>query len=332
MYSINTPKHLLQKLLIIGFSVALLLISGGLAPCPLQAEGQPVQESITVWPTFQEVTIQAGSQKDLSIFFKNEQSVTAVVRAYSRNIYIGSNPLEGTRIRDADDEPPASWITVADAETQLIESGETVEISFSISVPEDAEIKGYYPMIIVTAAFDQEGDHIASTGEIASIVYLSVSSVKGAVSPISATISGFEPAGSFSFIPKMDFEVAVYNEGDVHFQPRGRITVFDPNGTRQENSATYNDKFLFLLPGQQLQETLSWRDSSYSRIFPPIGEYTATFTLSSHDETFEPQEMTKSFYVFPLQYIGFGVIVIDVVIGIVILSVRKIRKQRKDSF
>jgi len=283
-------------------------------------------EGVTVWPTFQNLVIKEGESDIITVHAKNTSDNELNMSVYFRNIKIGESPHKNVMLSEETDELPASWLSTVDSDNFIIKSGETKDIQVKIDIPASADVRGYYPAVILNFSEESEESKIISQSEIASVIYLSVSDVLGEEAEKKMFLKEFSADRKFSFIPKVTLSTEVENVGDIHFRPRGVIEVYDPKGTRQDSLVTVNDDMLYLLPQQILKDEVSWEDSSRSRFLPPIGRYKAVLSMYIEEDREQIAQSEVYFYVFPVMYVLYGIIICTV-LGLIIRYVIKRRKK-----
>jgi len=271
-------------------------------------------EGVTMWPTLHVINIRAGESKDITVHIKNHNDLELEVTAEYKNLRVSSNPLEGLSIEGGLNVAPASWLSPKSPIPFELSPGEENTFISMLSIPEDIDVKGHYPVILMKFTSKEITDEFRATSEIGSVLYISVSDVKGKEAKVDSQVKYFSANPKISLKPRATFSTAISNSGNVHYRPRGKMNIINPKGIIQSDTPSFNERLRYLLPGQTLEEELVWKDND-SSLFPPIGKYRAVFDLYiEEDRSFILREETY-FYVVPYQYFFLVGVVLLVIFG-----------------
>lgn len=309
-------------------TVLLLLLCVGFLPTTASAITREqlqveILNDFVLEPTKNEVLIKPGQTavRTISVVNRTERAVTFTIDI--EDIAGSDNPYDQVKLL-GDERGPYSLKDFLLPETRefTAASGERVTIPVTVSLPADAEPRGYYGAVIISAK-DQETEGGANEGAtgvtklVTRLGSLFLVRIEGAVEEES-TLEVFKPLGSiastFSSHPE-GFEVAVRNEGNVHLVHFGEVTIRNMLG--REVVRLPIDAF-FSLPDMLRYREVRWADSF------SIGRYTAEINLYKGFGEVE-QSMhaaTISFWVLPWQV----VLPIIVLAALLVWLVRYVKK------
>jgi len=282
-------------------------------------------EGITVWPTFQDIKVKRSETFNTTINIENSNKYDIAVNIYFRNIKISDTPQQNIELSEEKDKLPASWLSCDNECSISIKQGEKREINVMLNIPGDAEIIGYYPAIILDFHIKGEENTITSQSQIASVLYLSVMDEKEEEAQRKIYLKGFGINKKLLFKPELEFTAKIQNVGDLHARPRGTIEIYDPRGTRQKEVLTINDKLIYLLPSQVLEENFEWKDTTLNSFFPPIGNYKAVLNVIIEEDRSQIISSELEFFVFPIIYLFYGCISLSSII-LLIVFINKVKR------
>lgn len=286
-------------------------------------------EAITVFPVIYEVHATRGESKEIEASIANNTGSKIFIEISFHNINLESL-VEDDRLvikEDGMSKEPAMWISSNNTSFE-IEANVTKSIQFDLTIPEDAEIKSYYPVIIYKTRFTGHDKLLVEiSDQISSLIYLNIAEVKGEVAKSSARITTFEVNKRVVLYPNASFNLNFENTGGTFIHPRGKIHIYDRNGMHLSETPTINDKFIYLIQGQKLQEILQWQPQYKFQIIPDFGKYTAVAEIYHNIDQAEVSRSETSFYVIPVWHI-LVIIAPILVIALVLVIVREIRRRR----
>ena len=176
-----------------------------------------------------------------------------------------------------------NWITTTPKRFTL-EAGETQSVSFTITVPKNAEPGGHYASILaaVKGVADVTGAAVAQ--KVATLVLLSVSgTIREELLIREFTVPRFSEKGPVPFVVRLD------NTGSVHVRPVGFVAISNFWGKHVGDIPLPARR---VLPGATRRVEMQW-DKPY-----PIGKFTAAF-VGSFGISNTPISAITTFWVFP---------------------------------
>lgn len=190
----------------------------------------------------------------------------------------------------------ASWIRLSQ-DPIVIPGEQTAEIPFTVVVPQDAAPGGHYAAVLIGNRPPQstvEGGTVNVASTIASLFFLTVSGdvvEKG-------RIRDFVTEKSLYEVPEARFSLRFENQGNVHLQPQGNITIYNMFGKKRGHVPLNQGKqFGNVLPGSIRKFSFSWKAESGTW---DIGRYKAEATLGYGKDAKQFAASTVYFYVLPV--------------------------------
>ncbi|MCX6740243.1 MAG: hypothetical protein NTZ49_03380 [Candidatus Parcubacteria bacterium] len=288
--------------------------------------------AVTVSPPILEIEAAKGQVITQSIKVRNESSDLVTYYLTSQKFIAageGGAPqfVEG-KVEDVD---LASWIKFQ-YDSISIPGGQTVEVPFTIVVPEFAGPGGHYAAIFLST-FPPDAKANTSQVSIASrIGTLVLVKIAGEVKE-SAELSEFTAAKSYSSLP-VTFGIRVKNIGNVHVKPVGSIVIKNMFGSVAGN-VIVNEESGNVLPDSIRKYEASWvknpnavgattfwgkyREEKENYAF---GKYTADLMLS-YGTAGKPLQASVSFLVIPWHVILVNLVLIIIVVIIIYLLVKR---------
>lgn len=275
-------------------------------------------------PTKNEVILDPGETgvRKVSVINRTERTVDFKIEI--EDIVGSDNPDDQVKLL-GDEVGPHSLKNFLFPEVNIftLRPGEKATINIGVNLPSNAEPRGYYGAIIVSAV-DQETDPSEDVGvakivtRLGSIFLVRINGDAYEESSISEFKTIGLSTGVYSSHPK-GFEVAIKNEGNVHLVHYGEITV---NNLFGKTIASLPIDAFFSLP-----ESTRFKESLWPKSFA-IGYYTANLEIYKgfgEDDNFDNASI--SFWVLPWQI----VLPIMVVIILLIILMNFIKKNFKIS-
>lgn len=303
-------------------AVALLWVAlVGFVASPPFAVGAQEDQRLSIWPLRQEYEVNPGETAHGLVNVMNRGSASRTVRVMAWDFEAGGE--EG--YPQFADTPPessvyslASWIVVT-KEPIVIAPGETVEVPFTINVPQNAEPGGYYAGILIgqfsPEALEGEGGAAVTIGSaVASLILLTV---EGEIIEAGSIREFSTPKSLYEHLP-VDFIVRFENTGNVHVKPQGNITIYDWSDNKVWE-LPINAEGGNVLPGSVREFTATWDEGG------GYGKYEAVITLryGSEDKTTAPHSL--SFWVIPWKIMAAGAAGLLIFIVVLVLLIRRFR-------
>lgn len=185
----------------------------------------------------------------------------------------------------------AQWITVTPSSFTL-PPGEAQDFLVAVDVPADAEPGGHFGAVQFEGSPPEEDNiQIAQKFNVTPLILVSVA---GDIFE-EASIDSFASTQSFwSNESPITFETRIKNSGNVHFKPRGTVTIKNMFGNEVTKIPLTESN---VLPDSVRKITTEWNDTGFA-----VGRYTAEVSfVYGEDDTILTAE--TSFTVFPYQTI-----------------------------
>jgi hypothetical protein len=258
----------------------------------------------------------------------------------------------------------ASWIKVDKSSINLSKKGQKELVTFTITVPQDAEPGGKYAAVLLTEqpnideilSKNPNTQNLALTKQIGPIVLLTIGGdIKKELSLESIHTEDINAKKTtFFFNTPVSFVSNIKNTGNVHLIPKGDIYIYKgsdhnkfvakldlnapksytlPNSTRVITN-TWDESFINSVKekdasGKEIVKTVyDWNKLSKLR----IGKYNAKI-IYSYDGESQTHEMTLSFWVIPLGLIILVGGILALITLIILYKVyKKKNKKKSDDF
>jgi hypothetical protein len=222
----------------------------------------------------------------------------------------------------------SSWINIS-KEGIIIPAGGSVNIPFTINVPQNVGPGGYYGAIIFgtqapkTKPGEEDlGAAIGVSQQAASLILLQI---KG-IADERAEIREFKTDKRIYSTPfSVNFSTKIENLGNVHVKPRGMIIVKNMLG-REVTTLMVNDASKNILPKSSRLFTNSWKDNF------GFGKYEASLALSYGTTPEQGGEGRKTlttfwyFWIFPSKVLVSLIVSLAVLIILFVVFLRLYKK------
>ena len=219
--------------------------------------------TITFTPPLLQLSIEPGEvwASTLKAVNTNDYEITlyATVMNFSANGDEGQGkftPIVGESTEEKT-ATLAGWIDVA-KESVVVAPGRSVDIPFSVRIPDNASPGGHYAAILVgTQPLDQEpgGPVIRVSSFISSLFFVRI---KGDVFE-NASIREFTAGSSWQSTSRVPMSLRVENTGTVHILPAGDVVVYDMWGVeRGRVPVNQNNNFGNVLPHSTRKFEVEW--------------------------------------------------------------------------
>ncbi|MBE0479812.1 MAG: hypothetical protein IBX68_02415 [Dehalococcoidia bacterium] len=216
----------------------------------LHAAGGPI-----VWPTYQEVEVEAGEYVSEYVYIENQGDHPVLVSLYVADFtvradgtFVFTEPGHGTY-------SASTWIALDMSETR-VGPGERVEIPVHIAVPEDAGPGGHYAAVFVEMPSGPAESGVSISTRIPSLFYITVDSERGVIA--TAEIHRLVYPAIATGKP-VETGVVLRNTGNVHLTIAARAYFKDMWGVGSELDLGQ----MVLLPGGEGTLRAFWDDSPF---------------------------------------------------------------------
>jgi hypothetical protein len=311
--------------------LAFIVLFVGFVPSKASAVGEVLVEALpdakvfndfVVGPGKIEMELAPGEKGTFDLQISNRLG-TVKTFSIGEEDFTGSNNITETVVLLGSDRGPYSlkdYITVSTS-TIEIEHGTRVRVPVSVSIPRDAQPGGLYGSVIVGTISKNEvtnstGGVVSSNPVITRIGTLIFIRVKGDVNE-SGKLTDFKLAGNKKIIfdsNNIKFNLFYENEGNVHLNPKGTITVKNMLGA---SVGTITVEPWFAMP-----KSMRFREVGWNSTFL-FGKYTALASVErGYGELSD--DASISFWVIPWKII----LGIFSAIIIVVAIVKKLFKKK----
>ena len=297
-----------------------LILSSTLAPGYLLAFEKSKldlapQNDFVVEPGKTEVFLNPGESMVKNIIVTNRINKTVRFKLSTEDFIGTDNPKEPVVLL-GDNHSPYSLkdLIVPEITEFTLELGERIVIPVTISIPKNAEPRGYYGALIISNDPDKLGDENSTEVEsktriISRIGSLFLLKINGqGISE--GNIENFKligPEKTFYNERPAGFEIAFKNTGNVHLVPYGTISIKNMFG---KVIKTLPVDAYFVLPDSIRYREIMWTDGF------SIGRYTASLSLNkSYDNEYESAELV--FWVLPWKIMILGFVSIALIIAFI---------------
>ena len=302
-------------------NLLLLLTFTLLAVLPVTAWAQ-ASLSLSVSPTLFEMTASPGQEWESVIRVINSNPYDIKVFADAVNFApqgeSGQSRFLPIIAGEAAGQTLAEWIKVQEGDL-IIPAEQTLEVPFTITVPEDAPPGGHFAAVLIgtkSLTNTPEALQLETSQVVTSLVFLRVT---GDVVE-SGSIREFRSTKRIAETPKMDFELRFENKGNVHVLPQGEIKIFNMWG-QERGVIPVNRQTLFgnVLPEQIRKYSFTWTgDWSVA----DMGRYTAVATLAYGVDQRQFDDSETSFWVIPWKIAGIILLVLFGFISLVTWAIK----------
>jgi hypothetical protein len=266
--------------------------------------------SVRVQPSTIEEQLDPGETIEGTITVTNKNGGKQTYFIDTRNVMGMNDTGTPTFSNEKSDDPleAASWITVSQ-ELVSLDVEESIQVPYTITVPENASPGSYFAAFFVTREADKTVQSGAGVGfHVASLVNLRVN---GEVNE-DMLFREFFTEKSFFTQPNVYFKARVDNVGTIHQRPRGIITIKDMFGN-EIGKTTFNDSAGAILPRHDRVFETTWTDDGFA-----IGRYTAVASILFGETNKNTLTREVSFWIVPLKEIGivFGILALILLVFI----------------
>lgn len=184
----------------------------------------------------------------------------------------------------------AQWIEVS-RDPIFVPREKSIELPFTIRIPETAEPGGHYAAILVgaePAMVSHSGANVLVSSYVSSLILLKIA---GEVRE-SGVIREFSTSRRWYDQPNILLTLRFQNTGNVHLQPRGEIIISDARGAeRKRIPIHYGNDYGNVLPESVRKFSFEWKGDGGIR---EIGKYKAEAVFGFGNE--EKKFITHAIY------------------------------------
>lgn len=188
----------------------------------------------------------------------------------------------------------AEWIDVTSEEI-LIPAEQTLEVPFSVTVPDNAPPGGHFAALLIGTKppKDDKQTQVVTSQIVTTLLFLRIT---GDIDE-SGTIRSFRTTKKILEQPQATFELRFENTGNVHILPQGEIRITNMWG-QERGIIPINRSSLY---GNVLPESVRKYDFTWTGEWSvsDIGRYTAIASLAYGDEGRKFASSEVSFWVIP---------------------------------
>lgn len=278
-----------------------------------------------VGPGKVDVLLSPGESRTIDIYVSNRMGEDRMFELQVED-FIGSESTNQTVVLLGDEEGPYSLRDYLIFEPKRFElkNNERATIPVKISVPQDVEPGGHYGTILVTTTTLNQGREVSGatggTAIVSRIGILFFVRVPGDVNE-KGEVTDFKIVGDKKFISgsSVDFQILYRNEGSVHLNPYGEISIKNIFG--QEVGLVEIEPW-FAMPSSLRLREVSWSPSFL------FGKYDAELNVNrGYDNIIDTKVVT--FYVIPWMLVGLVFVFFVIVITLIKLVMSKFEIKRK---
>ncbi len=294
--------------------------------------GASSAEALTISPPAREFTGDPGEVISAQLKLYNETEKDLSLKTFMMEFQAGEDESGDPELieKDPQDDSPSAvdWITINKGPIQ-VNTHEWKVIPFTISIPQDAEPGGYYPVIFFNEE-GKDGGNVSLTHGAGELLLIRVSGEvqqEGDVKDFYVRNFEKDKKAFFRQMPAY-FYTRIENKGNVHFKPEGTVKVRSMLGKETELELVNTNSGGNVLPQsirkyetlwgteaavKELKEMGFFARARYQMKNFHFGRYTAEVTAAL--PLGEKEVARVSFWMIPLE------LLIIVVISLVILGV-----------
>lgn len=275
-------------------------------------------QALSISPPLVEVKSDPGKLEKVSIKVTNLSSGELLVKNQVNDFGAKNESGEPNIIFDDNQNEPYSLRNWVEAPAPFkLASQQSRVVEFKINVPTNAEPGGHYAVFRFTGqAPELEQSGVALSASIGSLILLrvsgNVSEQANLVSFYSASRPQFSKSGFFENGP-IGFVERVQNNGNIHVQPTGTITIKDMFG-RQVASLRVNGEPASKQnpPRSVLPKSIRKFEQIYDKKWL-FGYYSATLDLT-YGSTNQTLRGTTGFWVIPYKLVLLALLIVVVLV------------------
>lgn len=292
--------------------IALFFLVGGSV-----AYAQESAMTLTITPPLFQVSVQPGETWTSGITVVNSNAYPVTV--YAEPVLFSADGLTGRPVfanpalspdgtqAEPDASTLAGWITVPKHGISIAPQ-DSYLLPLAISVPSDAPPGGHYASVLITTGSPTtrpEESSVAVTSSMAALIFLRVA---GDVRE-EARIHSFSTDRTLYDKPHARFVLQFKNEGTVHLQPQGDITIYNMFGKKRGYiPVNHTSGYGIVLPESVREFAYEWESETGAW---DMGRYRAELTVGFGTEQKSFESSSVTFWVLPLRmFVSVGVLLL----------------------
>ncbi len=316
-----------QKIIISSLFLAFLFLSGRALAFQITKIDMPPNNDFVVEPGKTEIFINPGDTVTKYISITNRIDKNIKFKLTTEDI-IGTDNQETPVKLLGDDSSPYSMknLIIPEITEFSLDLGEKITIPVTVSIPLDAEKRGYYGALIVSNELEILGNEQSKETEgkarlisrIGSLFLLRING-EGVESGSLEDFKLIGPDKMFYENRPAGFEIAFKNTGNVHLVPYGTITIRNLIG--KEVGSIPVDAY-FSLP-----DSIRYREVFWEQGFG-LGRYTASLSLYKGYDN-ENEEASISFWIIPWKILAISFVGLILLISIIYYILTRFEIKKK---
>lgn len=280
---------------------------------------EPGDVVMSLKPSEQDVELSPGSSYRGSITVSNVGRLPFDVHASVVPYYVSDDSYNPDFITESSYTKLHTWIQL-DQDTYHLEPEGSVNIGFTINVPEDVAGGGQYAAIMLASDADDGSDSAMKvTSQLAALIY---GHINGGQMRAEGELIG-HTLPNFLFNSDFNISQTVKNSGNVDFKVTQKLTIVNFFSNREvigPDSIGDDGQYLgynvsTVLPGTSRTGILSWKDT------PMLGLFRVTQEISFLDQEYT---YSKLVLICPIWLI---IIILAVLIALIVMLIIKIKKK-----
>jgi len=291
------------------------------------AQSPPAAEGVTISPPIVDIALNPGEESEQKILVTNPTE--NLLELYSSTMNFNASGESGEpgfypASEEASKFSLAHWIVLSQPKIAVAPK-QVVEFRYKIAVPPDAEPGGHYGVVFLGTeppAASGEVSQVTIASQVGSLI---LARVPGDIRE-EATLEEFS-APWFFLKPPVPFTTFIRNQGNIHFKPRGEITIKNWRGKEMERVAL-NEKNGNVLPESRRKFEPIWDAPAKPFWKIPVGRFSADLraVYGQNDQTLGSKIY---FWIIPWWVIIAALILILLLIIIFIIWRRRRKKKKK---
>lgn len=288
-------------------------------------------EALTLVPPSLEFSVAPGQTIETNVKLYNESATPLTLVASTANFSAKDETGNPDFAFDVPSTDLAAWMVLGQTQITIAPS-ETATIPVTINVPANAEAGGHYAGVFFgSGGSDSSGGQVAIQSKIGTLVILRVSgNTRESGSIVEFSRQG---QGTLTRLPT-SFVLRLQNNGNVHFRPRGFVTVHNMFGGVTK-TIPINPKEGAVLPGSIRLFDIDWtkdgapseRGNFFQEIFSEarnfaLGTYTADVLVTYGSENKTLVSSVKLTF-FPWHFLLALLLAVTLLVWLLVWGIRR---------